>query len=1818
MKNKISKIKYIAVCLIFIIFIISIFSKNYTSIAVYSGRYVSDLEEEGYGKDTRFETNIKKLTNSKSAIWTAKNVSDSTVKGNLIVAIIRSSDEKILWSSQLEQSIIPGNMWSGNSSLISSVSNIDQIECFVFVRPDGSSGGNTGGGSSGGDIEEDDDDGNTESDEEDEDGWIWEADYKYYGATTTRIDENGEEETIVCAYMGKKLSGNSLIPGLEKNSTTGSWCSKCEDDVERPQVDFREENKDATFAEKFVYNDYTEVDMDKHQDVAYALAVCSNQEKIQSLVWQSKLNAHGYPRKWEDIVALHVAEMENEGEEFYNADELLAESNAYKKFYEYKERYGYNPKDETNYNELKVVVNQDDDSYMVGKYKINYANGIYIRTDNSVAYFAYISNMVLMDQDGNPLEIAEIISSTGEIISNREYPMPMNNEEFYVKFKYDGEGTVENVRLHLDFKYIERCEAETGIWKGARYHYEWKDNLIKVPSKPSKPSLKEPDPDDYSSYEAYEKAYEFYQERWDTYESKLEEYKDFFYNNENFADAECMDRYGENNEKYDYTYHHHDCDYVEGSDRWKPDRYRAHFWRLEETIFYDAQELLGIRRVEFAEPGCWARIIWNETSLDLDYLPRDERLRMELGGMVFLDVANGKSNINSEDYNGIYESQTDILMPNIEVTLYEENGTLAELKQKDGEIRTNPTLTDRNGRFEFKGLNAQKKYYVTYKINGQKYENSAYRFAIDEYNTQAWTVSNKATILDDDRLEYNEKFEEIYSMPECYTTINNITGFNLSSNKTYKIFEQTDSKGQKEYNDMVKLENAIISKIKDYISNNKEYPDEYAKGEIYRKVADENRNIDEVENKIQYLVDIEVIATTGYKSNVQNYPVFTEFVLEDKALEIGANTIVPVYYYAEKFINFGMMPREKLDLTLIKDLDQVTIYINNKRYSYQYKSRQDEDMELELRGTDITDRVNRNNLYERNVRESDIAYIDYLRHSNRDFSKRMRIFVTYKIRVKNLSTGEITANITELRDYYDNTFEYKNDRSSVITYNTSEHPNVTRKGKDEYYLEKNSGDYISWNVRNSSDGIQTMTTNDSRMESIDLAVSEYFDVYTMFELKTEAIEDLLNTKEATKENYAEIAGYKSYYTTDRKYYNGDDLTSAGYVAGLVDRDSKPGDFNPNTKEVQDFVERTKQASYRAQSGESKTKQSREIFEDDADKAPGITLKVLREYRILKGNVWEDKVLAEELKEHNLRRGDGLNNDSQAIKDLKVQLIDMDIIGDKTDYSDYNTVTDVYHMESEMPDGHFDEATTYTDEHGNYIFNGYVPGNYLVRFTYGEEGLLKSTSNNGKVYEGQDYKSTLYSETDHQYGTEEEPNYWYAIDNKLNDAQDNLIRRNEINKLNDEMRFRNSNVLNYYENKKDEYVEELENLSKLFADTEKLICEVEYLQRSSDYSKDEENKVYIVQNLDFGVVERPRQELTIIKDIENIRIISNSGQTIFDAEEETHNLGWVKPIRNNTNYLKNTNGSILATLDENLMHGSTVKILYKFSLENTGEIDYAMPNGEIDKTFYNTGKPSGSSSIVKTKPLCILDYVENNLKFNIDGDLDIIDKEKGYNRYWEYLKGENNMGTKIDKLDTVLKTGTDKNESLIDPDLADKAKSYNTIIKATHDSPLLAKELAPAQSRVTHEDEAGSGKTVGERTDSVRLLLTKVLDTSDNSGDSFVYDNGVEIVQTENLAGRRHYNNRNKFGYGELDEITRSEIVSSVPGNYLKFGQQDENEAEQKVTDETEPDSDNAERVTVLPPFGKKNIVPVVIIVIFAISIFGIGIILIKKKVLQNK
>lgn len=1583
--------------------------------------------------------------------------------------------------------------------------------------------------------------------------WIFAPDGIGYFATTTY---NGD---LFCMQMGGRLKANSLKSGISQGDTEGDYCSQCEEDpppirsdsTGQPNDDVDEGEETVEVAYTSEYKMSTTIDYRRYQEVAYALAFCPDKEKVQTTIWQTVLNQTGI-KTWEQIKAKHNPA--------YYDDGLAEQAKNYKEYYErLMDEGGFQKQDLTNYEEVKTSVNTEDDTYVIGKFNIQYTEYSteeiegdliehYEDSLDDVQKFGYIKNMILKDQDGNTLEIVDIINAnTNESILNRAtYKYPHSEEEFYIKFKYDGTGKAAEVHLEIEFKYLKECIAIMSEWSGSIYEWKW----VKV---------------------------------------------------------------------YDEGSHHHNC-YTDDDGEKHHFTYDSFYYEVQKSFYDGAQDLLETKHVSGAVNR--ALPVWETDNLITD---TSVDITMDLEGIVFLDIASGKSTVDSSDYDGIYDKRIDKPMENIEVTLYEEGGeVLATLYQKEGEIRTNATLTDADGHFAFKGLDAQKKYYVTYKFNGQKYENSTYKVAIADYNTGAWEVTSKASILDADRLAYNNKFEMIHSHPDNYSDINNITGFKLSTNKTYKIYEQTYDKGQEEFEEMETLQNAINDKIKNFINSNKKYPNSNSeKKAIYQAVASENSGIPEVKNKIQYIVDMEIIAKTGYKSKMQYYPVYNQFVIDTVDRTI-AGVEYKAIYDGQRFINLGLMQREKLDLTLYKDLIKVTIYINNKRYVYDYNSRKEEGLEVTIkdsdfnsvqyakRGTDISDRVNHSNLYDRELRDSDVAYIDYLRRTGQDYSKRMRIFVTYRIRVRNFTDGAITANVTELRDHFDNDYEYRNDRnSSVITYDVLDIPEVQKTENDKYELVKTAGDYLSWGTPSAGTPTNTIKTVDSKMGTIGLKTGEYFDVYNMFEVKTEAIEEILDTKETTKENYAQIASYRSYYTKSRQYSDGDTITRAGYVAGLVDRDSRPGDFDANSTEVQNFVKESYTPEYQGKGGEEKTQLSRAVFEDDADKAPGINLKILSEYRILKGNVWEDKILADKLKENNIRQGDGLNNDAQAIQKLRVQLIDMDrdasIENNGTIYSNYNTVTDLYDRTLSRGND-FVPATTLTDENGNYKFEGYVPGNYLVRFIYGEQELL-TANNNGKVYEGEDYKSTLYTESDHNFGTEEDPSYWYETTKAQtkSDAQDNLVRRNEINNINRQMQFHDASVLNYYENRDSGYLTELENKTKLFADTTKLILEVEYVQRESDYDKDVPNRVYVVEKVDFGLAERPRSELTITKDVENIRIIANSGQTIFDAEQSVNNLGWIKPIKNltgnyNTNY--DRNGMIQATVDDNLMHGSTIKILYRITVENTGEKDYLTADQKVDKAFYNTAIPSPSAQLATTKADCILDYVENNLKFS--NELDAIDRNKEYNKNWELVIGEDDIGKKTNKLDTVLKIG---NDSLIDPSLSDTIKKYDTIIRTTSSSPLL-KELNPAGQRTTNENDNSTGEKVSDT-----LLLTKVLDTSDNSDDSFVYDNGIEIVQTTNQAGRRHYNNKDKSRFNEDDQITKDQIISSIPGNYVPTNASDVNRNEKTVT--TEPDSDYAERITVLVPFGANNYMIITAVSILAIAILGVGIVLIKKKVLKK-
>ena len=709
------------------------------------------------------------------------------------------------------------------------------------------------------------------------------------------------------------------------------------------------------------------------------------------------------------------------------------------------------------------------------------------------------------------------------------------------------------------------------------------------------------------------------------------------------------------------------------------------------------------------------------------------------------------------------------------------------------------------------------------------------------------------------------------------------------------------------------------------MSHASEFPDNRrAFNDVYKEISgvvSDTRNIN---------------AYTGQKGNIETYRA-------SQSASVREN------------INLGLIKREEFDLKLTKDVENIDININGKIHNYKYNSRNGENIEIDLRGTDVE-------AYERSIRREDIEY-----QGNEQGQGKLEVYVTYKIKVTNQTIGEITGEVTKLLENFDT--EY----SLVESY-----MNVNGNKKE-----------VKWTTPVQKNGFMSMETVD--FSTGDIQTGQTQQIYVKFRINN--LEKLVQEQEKVKDNYCEIGSYKTRYTKAVTYLNGEARYAAGENAGLKDIDSDPSNFDPSAKVVKDFIERTKTNEYKNKSNQDKQGESTEVFQDDADKAPSLTLKLGTEKRVLNGSVWEDEALASKLVD-NMRIGNGIIDvpGENLIKGIKVQLWDINRDIGKSVMVDETT----------------------TDQNGTYEFRAYIPGDYKVRFIYGSEDTLLTSTNNGRVYTGQDYKSTIFDDSKHNEST-----YWYTEDNNLSDAKDDLARREDVRKYSETLTNHNAEILNLRESEitegnKDRILE-LERETHMFSDTPKMELELEYATKVTELNNMKKT-VYRVEKIDLGIIERPYSELTMNKKVKHIKIITSDGQTLFDNEKTTTNLAW-------------ENGShIDAIMDPNLIHGSTLILTYNLEIENTGEIDY-VKGGKLDETFYNTGKPSSEATIVKTNAMEVVDYIENNLDF--------VEEQ---NNIWEIAK-------------------RDQIEMLISKDVA--IGSYQTIIKAK-DGGILQSQLEPRQ------------------------------------------------------------------------------------------------------------------------------------------------------------
>ena len=353
--------------------------------------------------------------------------------------------------------------------------------------------------------------------------------------------------------------------------------------------------------------------------------------------------------------------------------------------------------------------------------------------------------------------------------------------------------------------------------------------------------------------------------------------------------------------------------------------------------------------------------------------------------------------------------------------------------------------------------------------------------------------------------------------------------------------------------------------------------------------------------------------------------------------------------------------------------------------------------------------------------------------------------------------------------------------------------------------------------------------------------------------------------------------------------------------------------------------------------------------------------------------------------------------------------------------------------------------------------------------------------------------------------------------------------------------------------------------------------------------------YVLEGLDFGLVERPKAQLKVTKQIINVKMTLANNNVLFDAIGRATNVLWMghtahgrdtgNTYTTNKNYKNNmmltpivranaTNkGKVQLTMDQEVMHGATLQITYAITVANTGEVDY-----KEDK-FYYTGNVGDTSTIVKTNPRKLIDYVgtqvyEDGAKEDNTGTRNNLQFSKQLNTEWNVISNSDVTGQGLvnGKYENSIKEYTKDHIIVTDavskelkPIIVDQANATQ-IAKAFKDDPMHALDKV-------NNAESVSG---------VQLILTQMI-TQDSKNDDHIYNNMTELVTTKNPVGRK--------------------MAYSIVGN------------QDPTREPYEIDADDSQEVLILPPFGNTHIFYILGGAVALILIVGITatLVILKKK-----
>ena len=616
-------------------------------------------------------------------------------------------------------------------------------------------------------------------------------------------------------------------------------------------------------------------------------------------------------------------------------------------------------------------------------------------------------------------------------------------------------------------------------------------------------------------------------------------------------------------------------------------------------------------------------------------------------------------------------------------------------------------------------------------------------------------------------------------------------------------------------------------------------------------------------------------------------------------------------------LNLGLVGRGT-DLALYTNVYQADVTINGQTTTYNYDTLNKDKFNLDV------DLENQNLISSQTSDENNLNDYSLYLYST-DYSYRIRNYISSEEFIDDYNAegapdGSQTGD--ELKVYVTYRLQLENQTKtnstvSKVLYSYDDRYTLT----GIYYLDGGTKHYLE-------EGKDYHKAEHYELTRIEIEKDFEFKGYDVETLYLEF--QIINFDEERREypylNFAEIIEYQT-------------------ENGLIDVDSAPGNtFNENIN----------------------------IIEDDYDEANGIKVQIKDENRSIEGYVWDDT-------NKNGKR----DEKEPLINDVIVQLIELkEINGTNYEYiwqetksgskavkrvatrtdANGNVIWDNYSHSEEITDG-------------QYKFEGFIPGDYIIRFIYGD-GTTYDLTNNVIKYNGQDYKSSV----DSKYNSVWYNNAGYDDEN-ANNARDNEARRLEtmawsaevdaktgiLLKLLDVRTVDALNVVEketlkaYYNEKYDPDVNEIGNveIAKLLkevtlantwmcAETSKIKVpvEAENLEGEDNTIVDstikvngiETNYKYEFNNVGLGLVKRPETNIELSKKLKQMTVIASNGQTILSAYlDENGNL---QGQTDSLTVIPGTEWSfeVYQTDVNTVLDGANLEFIYDISVTNNSESD----------------------------------------------------------------------------------------------------------------------------------------------------------------------------------------------------------------------------------------------------------------------------------------